>query len=494
MSNSVSTHAPSRILAIIVNWNKKPFLDALLTQIDGLDLKPDEIVVVDNASTDGSLEMLRTGHPNVKVLAHEKNLGGSGGFNAGMRWGLERGGFDYFWLLDNDVVAHRGVLSGMLQVAEEDSKVGMVGSRIAVLGNPEDTQEIGAIIEWPSCRLIKNAAHVKIDPKDSAAGAKVYDADYVASCSLLARVKAIEEVGIWDEGYFIFFDDIEWGIRFGRAGWKVKAAAASLVEHESFHNRRFVQPLELGTQSLRNGLHFFRCYTPWRHRPTAFFYTYRRILTDILNFITDGRREIAASQWAGISDFLLGRRGFQPHKFKRPAAQAPGLANPDDAQAVPCRKRRILYFTFGSPELIRQSVETLKKQFPNHEVDVLLPSEVIELPDFKIEGLHRRPMRGFWNRVAAGRWVLDNYDATARPDHIARYAFEMRFPANILVSPLQSLRIVRNHFYSLPLALTVRAFIFAGAAVLMLASLLKPMPKVNFFTWNRKSSRETPSA
>ncbi|MGH7791259.1 MAG: glycosyltransferase family 2 protein, partial [Thermodesulfobacteriota bacterium] len=93
-------HKP-KVAVVIVSWNKKDYLLSLLNSLRNINYEHYEIIVVDNGSTDGSAEAIREEFPDIHTIAHLENIGGTGGFNTGMRYALLEGGFKYIWLLDN---------------------------------------------------------------------------------------------------------------------------------------------------------------------------------------------------------------------------------------------------------------------------------------------------------------------------------------------------------------------------------------------------------
>lgn len=481
-----------RVLAIIVNWNKREHVRRLLGELGALRRPPDEILVVDNASTDGSAEMIAAEFPHVTLLRSPQNVGGSGGFNRGLRWALERGGFDYLWLLDNDVVVHEGALEALLATAEADPAVGLVGSRIVDLGHPEKTQEVGATIFWPTCTLVKTGENATF-ARPGTQPAQVFPADYVASCSLLARTRAVEEVGIWDEGYFVFFDDIEWGIRFNRAGWKVVATTGSVIEHENFYERRLTQSVATKSLCTRNALHFMHGFAPPRIRPLLLTRVFTFLLHEVVQEWLDGRPEAARGHLVAIGDFFRSVRGPNRHVFhERPLVLTP--ADPAALAAVPRRKGRILFWTISGSEQTRRALARFRAQFPDHTVDVFVPAEVGELDLFQDERLIRRSTETRRERWRTARWALATYDATAHAERHRRYLFECLFPVSLWFNEAGEVRLTRNRPLRTLAAVLAKPLIHVGGACLGLAALLKPRARVDYFTWTKPGSERNTSA
>lgn len=231
-------HAKPTICAIILNWNKKDWLESLLySLLESAHYPPPhfvqvlDIVVVDNASTDQSVDLIKQKFPFVKIIENSFNLGGSGGYNTGLKYALKQE-YDFVWLLDNDVKVMPGALDGLLEAMESDPHIGLVGSKILHYDNEQLISEVGALINHFTIYPIPQLAD-KIDDHKTL----VLDVDYVAACSVLARIKHVRTVGILDDKYFLMWDDMEWGVRFRKAGLRVVATTKSAVVHPGFSER-----------------------------------------------------------------------------------------------------------------------------------------------------------------------------------------------------------------------------------------------------------------
>ena len=193
------------------------------------------------------------------MIVNPENLGGTGGFNRGMRHGLNHpNGYEQFWLLDNDVIVHPGALEGLRQPMRDDPRVGIVGGVILLLDDPTHAQEVGGRLPWSGGvrrRRLPRASSPRC--RDRAFRGRLCGV-LLAAGTRLGGARG----GHRDPAYFVTWDDIEWGLRFNRAGWKVVATTESQVEHESYRDRRPLAPLVGCYFSSRNAYYLY-----WRHAP-----------------------------------------------------------------------------------------------------------------------------------------------------------------------------------------------------------------------------------
>lgn len=211
-----------------MTWNKKEFVLALLDSLARHPYPNWEVLVVDNCSSDRTEEAVRERHPWVTYLTTPVNLGGSGGFNAGLCAMLKRGGYDYLWLLDNDVVVEPGALEVLVETLESRPDAAIAGSHMIQLDRPGITNEIGGDVDLATARLLL-CWHNSLSWRHRD---EIFEVDYVAAASLLVRFRVLEEVGIWDD-LFIHYDDVDWCLRIRDAGYVVLACASSRIRHLS---------------------------------------------------------------------------------------------------------------------------------------------------------------------------------------------------------------------------------------------------------------------
>ncbi|WP_150051627.1 glycosyltransferase family 2 protein [Methylomonas rhizoryzae] len=255
MSNITPFIAP-RILAIMVNWNGKEFLPASVSSVLN-ELAPinGQLLLVDNASSDGSVEYIKANFPSVEILQHAENLGGAGGFSAGMRVALTRPEIEYVWLLDNDVIVEKGALGPLIDCLDAHVSAGAVGSQICLYHDRNTVQEIGGEISPWLGALRQNFSCQPRVPAET----NPYQVGYLAACSVLIRRSCLAQVGTFAD-LFVFYDDVEWGLRAKKAGWTLWAVPASVIRHNYSETKPIVPWREYYRK--RNRLAMLAVYPP----------------------------------------------------------------------------------------------------------------------------------------------------------------------------------------------------------------------------------------
>jgi GT2 family glycosyltransferase len=218
--------ASPRVLIVIVNWNGREDLAACLRSLRGVLRPAREIVVVDNASTDGSGEMVRGEFPEVTLLESGSNLLFAGGNNLALEWGLERG-FDIFLLLNNDTEVEADFLERLVEAAERHPAAGIFGPRIHYL-EPRDLiwYAGGEVNLWTG-----TVRHRGLRRRDAEWEDAPGPTGYVTGCALLVRSAVLREVGLLDPGYHMYAEDVDLCLRARRAGHGCRYEPRSRVYH-----------------------------------------------------------------------------------------------------------------------------------------------------------------------------------------------------------------------------------------------------------------------
>ena len=321
------------VQAIIVTWNKKEDVLRLLSQLKDIDYPEDKLLllVVDNNSTDGTVQAIESDYPSVKLIKHAENLGGAGGFNSGMRWAIENSpGAEYLWLLDNDIQVDSNALSALVAAMTANPGAAICGSRIMNLENRNELIEAGAFIDYHFGDIICN----RPDKKTFGDSSKVFKVDYVAACSLLARVSHVKKMGIWREEFFIYWDDMEWGMRFNRAGYDVLASTASIVYHPSWVQRATdYSAVWRNYYRTRNALWVFNNYCGDIERRLLLCRMIYRFMRYAAGNCLISQTGLSRAYTSGIRHFFCG--GYGRKNFDPPLTDIAALVGPNESGILP---------------------------------------------------------------------------------------------------------------------------------------------------------------
>lgn len=223
----MATNAP-RVAIILLNWNGYQDTVECLESLRGLDYPSAFIVLVDNASSDGSEERLRAiCPPEVTILQSGANLGFAGGNNVGIRYALEHGA-DYLWLLNTDTLVDPSALTALVRRAEADPTLGLIGSRIFYLAAPQHLWYAGGTL-YPRTGM---AIHEPYNVPDAPEFDQPHPTDFITGCSILARRATVERIGGLAEEYFYSYEDVDWCYQARQAGWGLYYEPESKVYHK----------------------------------------------------------------------------------------------------------------------------------------------------------------------------------------------------------------------------------------------------------------------
>jgi len=215
------------VFVVIVNWNGRSDTLECLESLCRLDYPSLQIVISDNASEDESVEAVRRMYPSARIIANTRNLGFTGGNNVGIRYALENGA-DYVWLLNNDTIVDPNALSSLVGAAENDPGIGIVGSKIYYYSEPNIISFAGANIDWAK----GTSAHIGRGEVDKGQYDRVSDVARVSGCSMLVKKQVCESVGVFDETFFLFVEDVDWCVRAKLGGFRCVFVPSSKVWHK----------------------------------------------------------------------------------------------------------------------------------------------------------------------------------------------------------------------------------------------------------------------
>lgn len=228
MKNNNEIKKTPLVAVIILNWNQLKLTLDCLESLEKIVYQNCEIILVDNGSTDGSTAAIHERYPQLIIIENKRNLGFSEANNIGIRKALQLGA-DYVLLLNNDTVVDPGFINALILTAEEDASIGMVGSKMYYYDHPQTIWCAGNAINWANGSMVRLQAE-QLDPGGCVE--KSLDVDFITACSLAIKRKVLEDVGLMDAHFFIYYDETDWCVRAARQGYRVVYVPDSKIWHK----------------------------------------------------------------------------------------------------------------------------------------------------------------------------------------------------------------------------------------------------------------------
>ena len=215
-----------RTVIAILNWNNLDMTAACVRSLLVMDRSDFEIVVVDNGSGDNSPERLSREFPKITVLPQRINLGFAGGCNIAMRHSLSTGA-EYVLVLNNDTYVAADFLSEMLSVINKDNAIGAVCPKIYFAKTPEVVWYAGGDFDpWTSRIIIHGWKQI-----DRGQFVASRDITLATGCAMLIRCSALSEVGLFDEKFWAYVEDLDLSLRLRRQGYRLVYVPKARVWH-----------------------------------------------------------------------------------------------------------------------------------------------------------------------------------------------------------------------------------------------------------------------
>lgn len=224
-----------KLSIIVVSWNVRDDIARCLRSIE--ENRPScefEIIVVDNASSDDSVDVLTKDFPDVVTVVNSENRG----FAAANNQGIKAAKGEYILLLNPDTIVHAGALDRLIGFLDDNSDIGVCGPKLL----NKDGITYHSIGRFPTFRAtlhgktffrsmgIFRGYHKKLRTNDSSYDRQT-DVDQLSGAALLIRRSVIEEVGLMDESFFVYYEDVDLCLRIRKASWRIVYVPGSLITH-----------------------------------------------------------------------------------------------------------------------------------------------------------------------------------------------------------------------------------------------------------------------
>jgi GT2 family glycosyltransferase len=249
------------LAVVIVNWNVRDLLREALVSLyadlagSGLSAR---VIVVDSASADGSAAMVRAEFPQVALFAEPENIGFVRGNNLALRaLGLsgptaEPGGPRAVYLLNPDTITRPGATRALYEALFAEPRVGLAGANLTYEDGAfqhgafafPGLRQLWAEFFWTPGRLIEGRFNGRY-PRTAYQSSTPFPVDFVLGAAMMLRAEAIRDVGLMDEGFVMYCEEVDWAWRLRRAGWQARCVPAAHVVHIGGQSSGQVRPQSL---------------------------------------------------------------------------------------------------------------------------------------------------------------------------------------------------------------------------------------------------------
>ncbi len=296
------------LFVVILVFDRHDDVTACLESLAESDYENKKIILLDGGLSIDAIDAIRRDYPYLQVIPLADNLGYAGNNNIGIKAALEQGA-EWVLVLNDDTVLDGKCLSILMQAGEQDSGTGIVGPMVYHFAEKNVIQSAGGLLGkyWYS-------SHIGQNELDQGQFSSVRRVDWVSGCSILVRREVIEQVGILDPNYFLYWEEAEFCLRAQEAGWKVIHVPQAKLWHKGV--QRDYQPKPYVTYYVTRN-HLFTLSK--HHAPViAWVYTLFQIFRSLISWTIKRRwqfkREHRDAMWQGLIDFLRHRRGPMPSR------------------------------------------------------------------------------------------------------------------------------------------------------------------------------------
>ena len=297
---------PPLVVTVILNTNRKEDTLAVLGTLSRSDYPNTQVIVLDNASIDGSSDAIQAAFPDVSVLPLERNLGYAGNNNVGIDEALKRNA-DWVFVLNEDTLLAPDCISHLIEAGSSQEGVGVVGPMVYHNNEPDVIQSAGGRMDsyWRSWHMGQN------EP-DRGQFSTPRLVDWISGCAIMVRREVIEHVGALDARFFYYWEETEWCVRASRHGWKILHVPQAKLWHKGVQ-RDYTPSPNVTYYSTRNRfLLLAKHNAPLQAQLATWGEILRRLASWTLRPKWREKRAHRDALWQGIWDFLRHRWGMRP--------------------------------------------------------------------------------------------------------------------------------------------------------------------------------------
>jgi len=241
-----------KISIVIPTLNRKKELINCLNSIKQQSYPNYSIIVVDNCSSDETSKLIKKEFPKVNLIKNRKNLGFAKALNQGLRLSIKLGQPDFYFVLNDDAILDKNCLSELIKLIKSDEKIGAVGPIIFSMNKTNRIQSFGESF-YPFLFITLHNDRNKLFTEKYG---QIKEPDFISGCAMLLRDEVIKKVGLFDENYFAYYEDLDLSFRIRKAGYKLLATPDARIWHCNHSDKKY-KTLKLYLKT-KNSLFFIK--------------------------------------------------------------------------------------------------------------------------------------------------------------------------------------------------------------------------------------------
>jgi GT2 family glycosyltransferase len=296
------------VVVVVLNTNRRDDTLVCVASLAALEYSNHRVLLLDNASIDGSAEAVAAQFSGVRILPLTENLGYAGNNNVGIEAAMAMGA-EWILVLNEDTVLAPTCVTELLRVAGDDARIGVLGPMVYHHDEPGVIQSAGGLLDrhW-------TARHAGENEDDTGQFAAPRRVDWVSGCAILVRREAVQHAGALDHRFFYYWEETEWCLRIARAGWSIVHVPAAKVWHKGV-TRDYRPAPSVAYYDTRNRLLMMSKHRAplgaWAHTWSQ---VVRTLIGHALRLRQRDRRASRNAIWWGAMDFVGGRWGRMPRR------------------------------------------------------------------------------------------------------------------------------------------------------------------------------------
>jgi GT2 family glycosyltransferase len=284
------------VYVVTPNWNRRDDTLACIESLCQMEYPDFRIVVVDNGSSDGSVAAIQARFPTVEVISSPVNLGFAGGCNLGIERALAAGA-TYVFVMNNDTIVDKQLLSELVEEAERSPEIGIVGPKIYYYDAPNTIWFAGGDRDhwtWAVTRMPRGRDDRRVNT--------LRDVSFLCGCGMLVRRDVMERIGLFDTGYFMYYEDSDFCVRARQAGFTLRYVPSARMWHKvATSSGGEGTPLHRYYRR-RALLRFLRHNARGIQRPVLLALRSGGILAEVLGELVRGRPDVARWLWRSLRE------------------------------------------------------------------------------------------------------------------------------------------------------------------------------------------------